>query len=49
MQPAEAIVSEGMNDSLTQQTAEPEDGAIYIHIVGAVKSPVCIPFRKSHV
>ena len=39
VQPAEAIVSEGTNDSLTQQTAEPEDGQIYIHIVGAVKKP----------
>ena len=26
VQPAEAIVSEGTNDSLTQQTAESEDG-----------------------
>lgn len=46
VQPAEAIVSEGMNDSLTQQTAEPEDGQIYIHIVGAVKKPGVYTFQK---
>lgn len=39
-------MSEGMNDSLTQQTAEPEDGQIYIHIVGAVKKPGVYTFRK---
>lgn len=44
--PEEAIVSEGMNDSLTQQTAEPEDGQIYIHIVGAVKKPGVYTFQK---
>ena len=46
VQPAEAIVSEGTNDSLTQQTAEPEDGQIYIHIVGAVKKPGVYTFQK---
>lgn len=46
VQPAETIVSEGMNDSLTQQTAEPEDGQIYIHIVGAVKKPGVYTFQK---
>lgn len=46
VRPAEAIVSEGMNDSLTQQTAEPEDGQIYIHIVGAVKKPGVYTFQK---
>lgn len=46
VQPEEAIVSEGMNDSLTQQTAEPEDGQIYIHIVGAVKKPGVYTFQK---
>ena len=39
-------MSEGMNDSLTQQTAEPEDGQIYIHIVGAVKKPGVYTFQK---
>lgn len=46
VQPAEAIVSEGTNDSLTQQTAESEDGQIYIHIVGAVKKPGVYTFQK---
>ena len=46
VQPAEAIVSEGTNDSLTQQTEEPEDGQIYIHIVGAVKKPGVYTFQK---
>ena len=46
VQPAEASVSEGTNDSLTQQTAEPEDGQIYIHIVGAVKKPGVYTFQK---
>ena len=46
VQPVEAIVSEGTNDSLTQQTAEPEDGQIYIHIVGAVKKPGVYTFQK---
>ena len=46
VKPAEEIVSEGMNDSLTQQTAEPEDGQIYIHIVGAVKKPGVYTFQK---
>ena len=39
-------MSEGTNDSLTQQTAEPEDGQIYIHIVGAVKKPGVYTFQK---
>lgn len=46
VQPAETIVSEGTNDSLTQQTAESEDGQIYIHIVGAVKKPGVYTFQK---
>lgn len=46
VQPAEAIVSEGTNDSLMQQTAESEDGQIYIHIVGAVKKPGVYTFQK---
>lgn len=46
VQPAEAIVSEGTNDSLTQQTAESEEGQIYIHIVGAVKKPGVYTFQK---
>lgn len=46
VQPAETIVSEGTNDSLTQQTAETEEGQIYIHIVGAVKKPGVYTFQK---
>lgn len=46
VQPAEAIVSEGTNDSLTQQTTESEEGQIYIHIVGAVKKPGVYTFQK---
>ncbi len=46
VQPAETIVSEETNDSLTRQTAETEEGQIYIHIVGAVKKPGVYTFQK---
>ena len=46
VQPAETIVSEETNDSLAQQTAETEEGQIYIHIVGAVKKPGVYTFQK---
>ena len=39
VQTSETIVSEETNDRLSQQTAENEEGQIYIHIVGAVKKP----------
>lgn len=46
VQLAETIVSEETNDSLAQQTAETEEGQIYIHIVGAVKKPGVYTFQK---
>lgn len=46
VQPSETIVSEETNDSLAQQTAETEEGQIYIHIVGAVKKPGVYTFQK---
>lgn len=43
---SETIVSEETNDRLSQQTAEKEEGQIYIHIVGAVKKPGVYTFQK---
>lgn len=46
VQTSETIVSEETNDRLSQQTAENEEGQIYIHIVGAVKKPGVYTFQK---
>lgn len=46
VQTSETIVSEETNDRLLQQTAESEEGQIYIHIVGAVKKPGVYTFQK---